>query len=520
MTQRAGELPKEAEVLRPTSAADVQELVRTARREGWALYPISTGRNWGYGAPEQLSPGMKLLDLSGMRRIINSSQISLSNPVAVIEPGVTQGDLSAFLKQHQPGLTFNVTGSARETSLLGNCLDRGVGYLGPRRDDLFGLEVVTGTGEILRTGFRRLGEGSALAHCHPFGLGPMLDGLFFQGNFGVVTSACFRLLPRADAEVAVSLALRDVGRLAELIDALCDLKRRGVVGSVTHLANQARARASLEFGVSEYLRRHCGVAPAELPGEVGKALATVAPHEWTSLSGISGSTAHIKAALTEVRKAVKGLADVKVVDDRKLELGHKLLHPLRRFAWPRANAAAIAAIKPLHGLAVGEPTDAAVANLLWRFGAADLPASELDRTACGILFISAALPTHGESAVAAVADLTRRAAEFGFPLYVTVNIETGSSLVAVTNLLFDKRLEEEVARAQACARAMRADLRVRGLEVYRARTDMMRDIVDDTDPHWQQIWRLKQVFDPDNVIAPGRYNLAGPPSTWSSRWAH
>ena len=57
-----------------------------------------------------------------------------------------------------------------------------------------------------------------------------------------------------------------------------------------------------------------------------------------------------------------------------LALGYKLMHGLRFMPWARANAAAIAAIRPLHGLAEGIPTDAAIDNLLWRFGRSDLPA--------------------------------------------------------------------------------------------------------------------------------------------------
>ena len=70
----------------------------------------------------------------------------VTNPVAVIEPGVTQMQLYDFLQNHCPELTFNVTGSGKETSIIGNALDRGVGYIGPRREDLFGLEIVLGTG--------------------------------------------------------------------------------------------------------------------------------------------------------------------------------------------------------------------------------------------------------------------------------------------------------------------------------------------------------------------------------------
>lgn len=449
-----------------------------------------------------------------MNRIRNAEEVSEKQPVVVIEPGVTQRQLHDFLAERHPGLSFNVTGSSMDTSILGNALDRGVGYLGPRREDIFGLEVVTGTGGLLKTGFRRLGEESPLAHTHPYGLGPMLDGLFFQGNFGIVTSACLKLMPRPQRSVAVSLALRDGARLAEFLDGLALLKRLGVIHGVTHVGNQARTRASMMSGISEYLQTSCGAVGARLSSEADRALATVAPFEWTSLGGIAGSSAQVRAAVAEVKRVLGGIARLTVVDDAKLAKGFRLLHPLRRiWPWARANAAAISAIRPLQGLADGRPTDAAISNLLWRYGNPHMPARDLDTSACGLLFINPALPMDGAAVVEVVGQMKKLATSSGHELYITLNIETTTSLVAVANLLFDRQDAVATANAQACARELWKYLRSRGLEVYRARADMMADVVDADDPFWQTTWALKSVFDPENLIAPGRYNLSAAPES-------
>jgi 4-cresol dehydrogenase (hydroxylating) flavoprotein subunit len=495
------------EVWQATSVDEVRACIERARRERRTLYPISSGLNWGYGSAAPPQGGAVLLDLSGMRRILNAGDVSIKHPVVVIEPGVTQAQLQDFLASECPALTFNVTGSSIETSILGNALDRGVGYLGPRREDVFGFEIVTGRGEILKTGFRRLGEASPLAHTHPYGLGPMFDGLFFQSNFGVVTSACLKLVPRAPRTVAVSLALKDESRWAEFIDALALLKRMGVMSGVTHVGNRARTHASMSSGISDYLSRFCAVPADRLPQEAARALATVAPFEWTSLGGVAGSVAQVAAAVAEVRRVVRGLARVTVVDDRKLAVGYRLLHPLRFIPWARANAAAIAAIRPLHGLASGRPTDAAISNLLWRFGQPALSATQLDESNCGLLFVSPALPMDGAAVQEVIGAMKEIACSHGHELYVTVNIETTTSLVAVANLLFDRRDAAAVKQAHACAKALWQDLRKRGLEVYRARADMMAELADPADTFWRTAWDLKAVFDPDHVIAPGRYNL-------------
>jgi 4-cresol dehydrogenase (hydroxylating) len=494
-------------VHRPTSVDEVVELVRDARRTGTPLYPVSTGLNWGYGSRSPVLPGCDLVDLSGMNRIVNAGRISSDQPVAVIEPGVTQGQLFEFLRERCPGLTFNPTGSARDTSILGNALDRGVGYFGPRVDDVFGLEVVTGAGTVLHTGFRRLGEGSPLAHSHPYGLGPMLDGLFFQGNFGIVTSACLRLAPRPQREVAVSMALRREGDLPAFIDTLAQLKRERLLTSVTHIGNRARTRDTLSAGLVRYFERECGAGPEQARTEAQSALALVAPHEWTAMAAVTGSAAQVRAVLGEVRRRVGHVARVRVVTDARLDLGYRLTHALRLWPWARAHAAAMAAIRPLHGLVRGEPTDAAVDNLLWHFGRVDLPASQLDASNCGLLYVNPALPLDGAFVARFVRQMRDEAAGFGFDLPVTINVETATSLVAVANVVFDRSVPAQVDRAHACARALLQSIRREGLEVYRARADMMREVVDADSPHWQTIRALKAVLDPDHIIAPGRYNL-------------
>ena len=379
--------------------------------------------------------------------------------------------------------------------------------MGPRKEDLFGLEIVLGSGEILRTGFRRLGESSRLAHSHPFGLGPLVDGLFFQGNFGIVTSACFRLFPKRPKEVAVSLALRKAVDLPQFVNELARLKREGLLTSVTHIANRARTQATLSFGITRYLENQCDFSPEVALREAEQALNIVVTDEWTSLASVAGTQGQVKAALKEIRNRTRGFARLRIVTDERLDLGYKLAHSLRFIPFGRANAAAISAMRPLHKLALGVPTDVAIENLLWRFGHENNRPTELDKSRCGLLFVNPALPLDGRFVARAVEEMKSIAADHGHILYITLNVETGTSLVGIINLLFDRASPEEVERAHRCADALLTYLRSDQLEPYRARTDMMDKIVAADPGYWGHIRALKQVFDPDNIIAPGRYNL-------------
>ena len=306
----------------------------------------------------------------------------------------------------------------------------------------------------------------------------------------------------------VSLALRDASKLGQFIDVLAQLKRERVMGSVTHIANKARTRASLAYGVAKYLEEHCGMVGEALTREGERVLSVVAPDDWTSLGGISGTKRQVAAAVAEVRARVGGLARVMTIDDAKLDLGYSVLHKIRSIPWARANAAAVAAVRPLNGLATGVPTNVAIDNLLWRFGRPDLQTRELDATNCGLMFISPALPLDGNFAADVIDGMKAITREHQLELYATINIETESSMVAVTNLLFDRADALASERAQRCAAALHAFIKSRGLEVYRGRVDMMADLVDPTSDYWQTVRQLKLALDPDNIIAPGRYNIA------------
>ena len=77
-------------VLYPESVADVQAIARIAQEHACPIYPISGGRNWGYGDACAPEPGAAIVDLGRMRQIL---EINAELGYAVIEPGVTQQQL-------------------------------------------------------------------------------------------------------------------------------------------------------------------------------------------------------------------------------------------------------------------------------------------------------------------------------------------------------------------------------------------------------------------------------------------
>ena len=66
-----------------------------------------------------------------------------------------------------------------------------------------GLEVVLANGEVLRTGMGAM-PNSEVWHQYKYGFGPLVDGLFSQSNFGIVTRMGLWLMPVARGAIATA----------------------------------------------------------------------------------------------------------------------------------------------------------------------------------------------------------------------------------------------------------------------------------------------------------------------------
>jgi 4-cresol dehydrogenase (hydroxylating) flavoprotein subunit len=111
-----------AAVVRPASVEEVRGCVRAAAEHGLALYPVSRGKNWGYGSRAPGSDGALLLSLERLDRIVDFDE---RLGYATIEPGVTFRQLAEFLAARGSRLYLNAPGSTPEASVVGNALERG-----------------------------------------------------------------------------------------------------------------------------------------------------------------------------------------------------------------------------------------------------------------------------------------------------------------------------------------------------------------------------------------------------------
>lgn len=491
-------------VLRPETTDEVRDIVEIANRYRIPLYPISCGRNWGMGSRLPVADDCAVVDLGRMNRILD---VNVPGGYAVIEPGVTQWQLYNYLQHRDIPLTMNVTGSARETSPIGNSLDRGIGYFASRADELSGLEVVLGNGEVVRTGFGHYNRCETV-HLYRHGIGPSLDGLLHQGNFGIVTQAGVRLMPRAPCRAALLARIQREDQLAAFVDALADLNRSGAIRHVAHIGNYRRSEAAIAPLALEILARE-GRGEADLREEVRAFLDAEGFGPWSAVCGLTGTHAQVAAARRDINSALRGVASVVYLTDFRIRLLRRLTDVLAFLPAMRRKKAILPSVVEHYGLTSGIPTSEPLRGVYWSFGETAPPpgGNPNDNEACGMLYVLPILPLRGD-AVREAADVTIE--EFGrggFESHITFNLLEGRAVESVINLYFDRRDAEQTARAQDAAARLEQRFIDRGWYPYRVGIQSMHRVVDASDPYWRTMGEIKKALDPNGIIAPGRYSL-------------
>jgi len=91
------------------------------------------------------------------------------------------------------------------------------------------LRAVMPDGEIVRTGMGAL-PGAKTWGEYRYGFGPTLDGLFAQGNVGIVTKMGFHLLPAPEAYQTSTVSVPKRRDLIPLVNTVNELEYAGAIG--------------------------------------------------------------------------------------------------------------------------------------------------------------------------------------------------------------------------------------------------------------------------------------------------
>jgi FAD/FMN-containing dehydrogenase len=179
-------------ICRPSDVDDVVKIMAVANEHKVPTTPVSSGTLDYTTHP---AGGGLVIDFSWMNKII---KIDEKSDYAVIEPGVTIGQLNKAIRDKGYWAPFGSYPPG--VCVLGNYTERGHVAMrtnGPY-DDVLGLEIVTPTGIVFRTGsaaFEDYDEWHTV-----WGPFPDIRGLFMGagGHFGVFTKGAVRIYPMGE----------------------------------------------------------------------------------------------------------------------------------------------------------------------------------------------------------------------------------------------------------------------------------------------------------------------------------
>ena len=197
-------------LVRPVTAEEVQLVVRACIRHRTPV--VARGAGTGLSGGANAVPGCVVVSLEAMDAVLEVDELER---FAVVQPGVVNDDLRAHVAGH--GLWYPPDPASSPWSTIGGNVATNAGGVccvkyGVTRDYVIALQVVTGTGELVRLG-RRTAKGVA---------GYDLAGLMVgsEGTLGIVTEVTVRLRPQRDPERTVAGYFDSVVAAGEAVTAV------------------------------------------------------------------------------------------------------------------------------------------------------------------------------------------------------------------------------------------------------------------------------------------------------------
>jgi len=471
---RSWERHAPAAAVLPASVEEVQAVVRIAAEHGVALWPNSTGRNNGYGGAGPMLAGSVVVSLRRMNRVL---ELDGELGYALVEPGVRWFDLYQAIEEAGLDLMLSIA-DLGWGGPVGNMLENGVTYLpyGIDWGAQCGMEVVLPSGEVLRTGMGAM-PGNRSWNLYKRGLGPTLDPLFAQSNYGIVTKLGVWLMPRPEVFMPMWLRVWQEDDIAPLIDTLRRLLLDGTLRMVPTILN-ALNTAALHTSRADWFEGDGPIPEAQIDRiarelEIGR---------WRMRFALYGDAPVVEHRFGKLRAAFERIAGA---DISASTFGRD---ELDRIEVP------------------GEKIMAGIPNMSW---------SHITRWAGGdsgghIGFSPVVPMTGGE--ILRVRDALRAQVHGAGMDYLAGLLPINArSLVHITMLMFDTENEEQTAAAYALAKRLVVQSAPLGYGEYRAHVDFMDEAAAQYsfgDHAYRRFCEtLKDAIDPAGILAPGKNGI-------------
>lgn len=472
-----------AALLQAKTTEEVQAIVHIANMYRVPLYPISRGKNWGFGSAAPTAPDSVVLDLSGLDRILDYNE---ELAYITVEPGCTFQAVRDFLQEKNSALMLNSVAASPDASLIGNTLERGhtMGLYCESANHVCGLEVVLPNSKLIQTGFLGV-QHSKVAALSKWGVGPNADGLFLQSNLGIVCQMTFWLKPKPAFFQQVTIRMKDLSQAEAAVDKIRQLRLGGLQISL-RLFNDFR----LISATSTYpFQEAAGAFP--LPENLRIAARNkLGISEWMAIGGLytrSKAFAQLEQQwLTEqLAPLVEGIhfSPAEPPDQRS-----------DQSAGPGSD------------LMLGGVSAKMSKLCYWRIPAERAAGKEVHAAGCGVIWFSHTLPCTGTDLKSLVQLTDRICRAYGYEPNLGFQF-SGERVLDVTGaILFDREAPGQDEQALACHDELAKALCEAGYSPYRLGLQSMNLPSAYAALAWTDFLHLlKSSVDPNWILAPGRY---------------
>lgn len=483
-------------ILQPANRAEVQACVRIANTYKLPLYPVSNGKNWGYGSQVPARDGCVILHLHRMKQITAYNE---RLAYVTVEPGVTVRQLYHFLRERNSSLFVSVVGGPMDTSLVGNTLERGLGT--GRYADRFGyvcgFEVILPTGECVHTGYDRF-PGAQAGPVSRWSVGPYFDGIFTQSNFGIVTQMTVWLLPAPRAATVCLFTLKDDARLESLIEAFYVLKFEGGCPASIYLYNDYKFLSMLLVQSPELTMPGDTFLSPELMQPIRNALGFGA---WSGSIALQYPSKQMCDAMCAfIRDTLAGK-----VDTLRFYAGDD--QPIEQVIGENGDLSTVDLLTVRSSLDTVS-NDGGVRTTYWRKKTPP-PFDNMnpDRDHCGVIWCAPLVPLTGAHVRAAKTIIDQVSFAHHMEPHLSLECVNERSLIITIALLYDRDAAGEDERAMACHHELLRKLTEAGYIPYRLGIQSMQGLPAAVDDSALLHRRIKDALDPNGILAPGRYDF-------------
>lgn len=454
-------------VYRPQNIGEVKQLIQNANNNGLKIWPISSGKNWGYGSSLPVTDGNMILDLGQITEIKDFNEV---DGVITITPGVTQQMLFDYLKDTK--FITPSTGAGPDVSVLSNLLERGYG-LAPIQDhfsSLINLKAILADGSEYNSALSEI-VGDNLGKKFKWGIGPYLNGIFTQSNFAIVTEVTILLARKSEHTELVKFSFDD-DNLELVINMIkSHLHKYPSLLSGINLMNKERMQA---MGIPQ-------------------------KNDWTCIFAINSDTNFIKPIKNSIKKSLKNKLSLSFTNKRKIEF-------LKKLPLPQEVKRGLAAAEEMYHIINGRPTKLAL-NLCYLKNPIKERTFNPDNDNCGLIWYSPLVEMDFQSVSNYVKFIKSTCQKYKTAPLITLTSLNHMIFDSTLPIIFSKdSFNNETLNAHNCYNELLKMGKEKGYFPYRMGVAHMDELTKMAPNFFNIQGLIKKALDPKNTIAPGRYS--------------